>query len=117
MQMEPGLQALLVAEGRAAELIARARAKRAALMRQSNEESQAEIEHFRREREHRYQVKLREATQISQYRGELERKRRDLLEQMAKRVREERSALLARIMHDVLDRISVRTDPNAKRSC
>ena len=115
IQMEPGLQALLVAEARAAELIARARANRAARLRQANEESQAEIELFRREREHRYQSKLREATQIDQYRRQLEKNRRELLEQTAQRVRQERVSLLNHIIHCVVNRIAVRPHPNTKR--
>ena len=44
--MEPGLHALFVAEGQAAEIIARARIKRKQLLQQSIQESQNEMNYL-----------------------------------------------------------------------
>ena len=115
IQMEPGLQALLAAEGRAADMIATARAKRNALMRQSTQESQAEIEAFRQQREDQYKLKLYEATQIEQFQAKLDAEKLDLLEQMAKDVKKQGRSLVKYIIHCVIDQIPVGPHPNAKR--
>jgi V-type H+-transporting ATPase subunit G len=115
IQMESGLQALLAAEGRAAEMIARARAKRNELMRRSNRESQAEIEAFRQEREAQYKIKLHEATQLKQFQEKLDAERLNLLEQMEKNVKKERKSLVDYIIHCVIDQIPVEPHPNTKR--
>ncbi len=115
IQMEPGLQALLAAEGRATEMIATARAKRNELMRQSNRESQAEIEAFRRERQAQYKLKLHEATQLEQFQAKLDVKTRNLLKQMDENVKKQRKSLINYITHCVIDEIPVRPHPNAKR--
>jgi len=113
--MEPGLQSLLLAEGRAAEMIATARAKRNELMRQANRESQAEIEAFRRERELQYKIKLHEATQIERFQAKLDTERLHLLEQMEKNVKQERKSLVQYIIHCVIDQIRIVPHPNTKR--
>jgi ATP synthase subunit G len=113
--MEPGLQSLLAAEGRAAEMIATAREKRNELMRKSNRESQAEIEAFRREREIQYKIKLYEATQLEQFQRKLDIERLNLLEQMEKNVKKERKSLVNYIIHCVIDQIPIEPHPNTKR--
>lgn len=115
IQMEPGLQALLAAEGRAADMIATARAKRNELMRRSNRESQAEIDAFRRERETQYKIKLQEATQLEQFQAKIDMERVHLLEQMEKNVKKERKSLVNYIIHCVIDQIPVEPHPNTKR--
>jgi ATP synthase subunit G len=115
IQMEPGLQSLLLAEGRAAEMIATARAKRNELMRQANRESQAEIEAFRRERELQYKIKLHEATQLERFQAKLDTERLHLLEQMEKNVKRERKSLVQYIIHCVIDQIPIVPHPNTKR--
>ncbi|CAF0920809.1 unnamed protein product [Rotaria sp. Silwood1] len=115
IQMEPGLQALFIAEGRAAEMIATARAKRNELMRQSNQESQAEIEAFRQEREAQYRKKLHEATQLEQFQAKLNIERHHLLEQMEENVKKKRKSLVNYIVHCVIDKIPVEPHPNTKR--
>jgi V-type H+-transporting ATPase subunit G len=115
IQMEPGLQALLAAERRATEMIATARAKRNELMRQSNRESQAEIEAFRRKRQAQYKLKLHEATQLEQFQAKLDVKTRNLLKQMDENVKKQRKSLINYITHCVIDEIPVRPHPNAKR--
>jgi ATP synthase subunit G len=115
IQMEPGLQALLAAEGRAAEMIVTARTKRTELMRQANRESQVEIEAFRKECESQYQFKLREATQLEQFQAKLDIERLQLLEQMKKHAKKERKSLVNYIMHCVIDQIPVGPHPNTKR--
>lgn len=114
IQMEPGLQALLAAEGQAAQMIARARAKRNELMRQSNQESQVEIEAFRREREAQYKRKLHEATQLEQFQVKLDTDRHYLLKQMEENFKKERKLLVNYINHLVIDRIPVESHRNAK---
>jgi len=115
IQMEPGLQSLLAAEGRAAEMIATAREKRNELMRKSNRESQAEIEAFRHEHEIQYKIKLYEATQLEQFQRKLDIERLNLLEQMEKNVKKERKSLVNYIIHCVIDQIPVEPHPNTKR--
>jgi ATP synthase subunit G len=115
IQMEPGLQSLLVAEGRAAEMIAAARVKRNELIRQSNHESQVEIEAFRLEREGQYRKKLHEATHLEQFQSKLDADRLALLEQMEKNVKKERKSLVKYIIHCVIDQILVEPHPNTKR--
>ena len=115
IQMEPSLQALLAAEGQAAEMIARARVKRNELLRQSNRESQVEIEAFRREREAQYKVKLHEATQLEQFQEQLNAERHRLLKQMEDSFKKERKELVNYIIHCVIDEIPVEPHPNAKR--
>ncbi|CAF4954355.1 unnamed protein product, partial [Rotaria magnacalcarata] len=70
------------AEGRAAATIVAARAKRNELLRQSNRESQIEIEAFRREREAQYKKKFNEATKLEQFQTKLDQQRHELLEKM-----------------------------------
>lgn len=115
IQMEPGLQALLAAEGQATEIIAKARAKRNELMQQSNRESQVEIEAFRRQREAEYNIKLYEATQLEQFEAKLNAERLDLLEQMEKNMEKERKTLVKYIIYCVIDQIPVGPHPNTKR--
>ncbi|CAF2915081.1 unnamed protein product [Rotaria sp. Silwood2] len=115
IQMEPGLQALFIAEGRAAEMIATARAKRNELLRQSNRKSQAEIEAFRQERETQYRKKLHEATQLEQFQANLNIERQHLLEQMEEHVKKQRKSLVNYIIHCVIDQIPVEPHPNTKR--
>lgn len=115
IQMEPGLQSLLAAEGRAAEMIAIARAKRNELMQQANQESQAEIDAFRQERELQYRLKLHEATQLERFQAKLDTERLLLLEQMEKNVRQKRTSLVKYIIHCVIDQIPVIPHPNTRR--
>ena len=115
IQMEPSLQSLLIAEGHAAEMIAKARAKRNQRMRQANQESQVEIEAFRQEHEGQYRIKLHEATQLEQFQSKLDRERFDLLEQMEKNVKEKQKSLVKYIIHCVTDQIPVQSHPNTKR--
>lgn len=115
IKMEPGLQALLAAEGQAAEKIATARAKRNALMQQSNRASQVEIEAFRQQRETEYKIKLYEATQLEQFQAKLNAERLDSLEQMEENVKKERKTLVKYIIHCVIDQIPVEPHRNTKR--
>ncbi|CAF1092316.1 unnamed protein product [Rotaria sordida] len=115
IQMEPGLQALFIAEGRAADMIATARLKRNELIRQSNRESQAEIEVFRQEREAQYRKKLHKATQLEQFQAKLNIERHHLLEQMDKNAKKHRKTLVNYIIHCVIDQIPVEPHPNTKR--
>ncbi|UJR38094.1 hypothetical protein I4U23_030774 [Adineta vaga] len=115
IQMEPGLQALLTAEGQAAEMIARARAKRNELVRQAHRESQAEIEAFRQERIAQYKFKLHEATQLEQYQIKLDADKRFVLAQLKETVKRERKALVDYLVHCVIDQIPVEPHPNTKR--
>jgi ATP synthase subunit G len=115
IQMEPGLQALFAAEGRAAEMIATARTKRTELLRQSKRESQAEIEAFRRKREVQYKLKLHEATQLEQFQAKLDANRLALLEKMEKDVKKQRKSLVDYVIHCVIDQIPVGPHPNTKR--
>ena len=114
IQMEPGLQFLLAAEGRAAEMIATARAKRNELMRQANRESQVEIEAFRQERELQYRTKLHEATQLERFQAKLDTERLVLLEQMAKNVREREKSIVKFIIDCVVEQVPVVPHPNTR---
>jgi ATP synthase subunit G len=113
--MEPGLQSLLIAEGKAAEMIATARTKRNELMRKAKQESQAEIEAFRQERERQYKIKLQEATQLERFQAKLDIERFHLLEQMEKNVKQQRKSLVKYIIHCIIDQIPVEPHPNTKR--
>ncbi|CAF3589297.1 unnamed protein product [Adineta steineri] len=114
IQMEPGIQALLAAEGQAAEMITRARANRNKLMRQCNRESHIEIETFRQEREAQYKRKLYEATQLEQFQEKLDFERFHLLKQIKENVKKEQKSLIKYIIHCVIDQIPVKPHPNAK---
>ncbi|CAF3296169.1 unnamed protein product [Rotaria socialis] len=116
IQMEPGLQALLVAEGRAAATIVAARTKRNELLRQSNRESQIEIEAFRREREAQYKKKFNEATKLEQFQTKLDKQRHELLEKMNVDAQKNRKSLINHIIHCVIDQIPVEPHPNMKHS-
>lgn len=105
IQMEPGLQALLVAEGEAVEMIATARAKRIALLQQANRESEAEINAFRAERELQYQNKFHEATQLERFQVKLDTNQRYQLEQMEKIMTQKRQSLIEYIIRCVIDEI------------
>lgn len=107
IQMEPSLQSLLIAEGRAAEMIAIARIKRNELLQQANRESQCEIEAFRNERELRYQMKLHEMTQLERFQIKLDMNQRSQLEQMEKHIQQVRTSLINDIVHCVIDPIPV----------
>ena len=115
IQMEPRLQALLSAEGQAAEMIAVARVKRHELMSQARRESQIELEAFRQNCETRYQLKLHEATKMEEFQRKIDSERRALLEKMAKDVKRERRALLDYILSCVVDHIPTGPHPNTKR--
>jgi V-type H+-transporting ATPase subunit G len=115
IQMEPGLQSLLIAESRAAEMIATARTKRNELMQQSHRESQGEIEVFRQQREIQYQSKLSEATQLEQYQATLDVNRQHQLSQLNKHSTNERTSLVNYIVHCVIDQIRVGAHPNTER--
>ena len=113
--MEPRLQSLLLAEGRAAEMIATARAKRLQLMKQTHREVQSEIQAFRQENERKYQMKLREATQIERFQTQLDISRANLLKGMAKEFEKQRKSLVHLIVHRVIEEIRVEVHPNAER--
>ena len=115
IQIEPGLQALLTAEGQAAELVANARVKRRELLRRAQHESQAELEAFRQERAFQYTVKLHEATQLEQFQSKLDADRQILLAQMKETMRKERKSLIHYIVHRVVNDIPIQLHPNAKR--
>ena len=115
IQMEPRLQSLLLAEGRAAEMIATARTKRLQLMKQTSREVQSEIDAFRQENERRYQMKLREATQIERFQTQLDISRANLLKGMAKEFEKQRKSLVYLIVQRVIEEIRVDLPSNAER--
>lgn len=115
IQMEPNLQALLIAEGQAAEMITTARAKRLELLRQAKLESEAEIEAFRSKRDTQYKIKLHEATQLEKFQAKLDQNKVQLLEQMKTNVKNERQSLVNYIIHHIIDQIPVKPHPNTKR--
>lgn len=114
IQMEPSLQALLTAEGRAAAMIATARRKRNELLRQCKQDSQLEIEAFRQEREGQYKRKLYQATQIEQYKAIVDRERHLILQQMRENIMLKGKSLVHYIIHRVIDKIPVEPHPNIK---
>ena len=115
IQMEPGLQSLLIAEGRAAEMIATARVKRNELLQQANRESEAEIEAFREERELQYQMKLHEATQLERFQVKLDTNQRYQLDQLERHVKQNRTSVINYIVHCVIDPLPIQTHRNPQR--
>lgn len=115
IQMEPNLQALLIAEGQAADLIATARAKRIALLQQANRESEAEINAFREECERQYQIKFHQASQLEQFQSNLNVNQRYQLEQLSKTIGEKHQSLVEYVIHCVIDEIQPQR--NCQRLC
>ena len=112
---EFGLQSLLMAETRAAEMIRQARTRRVELLRRAYRESQAEINAFREKLEVQYQEKLRRATQIDQYRNEIEINQKICFEQMEKSIQIERQSLVDYLVQQIIDEIVVQPDQNVIR--
>ena len=117
IQMEPGLQALLIAESQAAEMIATARAKRIALLEQANQESEAEINAFRTERELQYRKKFHQATQLERFQVKLDTNQRYQLEQLETTVTQKHESLIEYIIHCVIDDIHPTSNCQHVSSC
>ncbi|CAF0760307.1 unnamed protein product [Didymodactylos carnosus] len=113
IQMDQGIQQLLIAERQAAELISHARISKQELLKRASRESLREIGFYRKQRAHIYGQKLREVTQIEQFQAKLDIDQKEKMEKIDKYYNKTKETLIYYITNQTLD-APIKSHINAK---